>query len=56
LVLFVIERNTCSDGLVRDLVDALADFLAEVTILGFLVIVTYIPEISLWLPKALGMM
>jgi C4-dicarboxylate transporter DctM subunit len=26
------------------------------TMLGFLVVVTYIPEISLWLPKALGMM
>jgi C4-dicarboxylate transporter DctM subunit len=26
------------------------------TMLGFLVIVTYIPEISLWLPKMLGMM
>ena len=26
------------------------------TMLGFLVLVTYIPEISLWLPKMLGMM
>jgi len=26
------------------------------TMLGFLVVVTYVPEISLWLPRALGML
>jgi C4-dicarboxylate transporter DctM subunit len=26
------------------------------TMLGFLLVVTYVPEISLWLPRILGMM
>jgi C4-dicarboxylate transporter DctM subunit len=26
------------------------------TMLGFLILVTYIPEISLWLPRTLGML